>query len=334
MNKKIEMLGLIPVIKIKNTEEAIQVANALLDGGIQVAEVCFRVDKDVIDTQKSLQNIADGITLIRKKFPDMLVGAGTVINADLAKKAIEAGAQFIVSPGFNPETVDFCIKKQIPIYPGVNCASQIEQAIAKNLSLVKFFPAEISGGITLIKAFLGPFPSMKFIPTGGVSIDTIGEYMQCENVAAVGGSWMVKSNLIKNKKWEEITQLSRKAVHAMHGFEFAHVGINFKNAQDCAKGADELEKLGFYGTENNDSWFCGNNGFDAFELMKKKGRGKNGHIGVFVYSIERALAYLKQYGYTIVPETIKRCGNDENSPLVFTYLNKDINGFDIHLKRK
>jgi 2-dehydro-3-deoxyphosphogluconate aldolase/(4S)-4-hydroxy-2-oxoglutarate aldolase len=334
MNKKMELLGLVPVIKISNADEAIPLGKALIAGGLKSAEVCFRVDADVEDQAKALQNIADGIAAMRKAYPEMTVGAGTVINPDLAKKAIAAGAQFIVSPGFNPSTVDYCIKENVPVYPGVNCSSQIEQAIMRGLSLIKFFPAEASGGVKTLNALGGPFPTMKFMATGGVNASNIGDYMQCKNIAAVGGSWMVKDSLIKGKQWDEITKLSKSALKAMLGFEFAHVGLNFDSATESASAAEELAIFGFDAHEGSASWHSGVNGLDTFELTKSKGRGEKGHIGINVYSIERTLEYLKSFGYKAITETKKWSGVAEKSNLVNVYLDKSFAGFAIHLNRK
>jgi len=334
MNKKIELLGLIPVIKIRNAQEAVPLGKALLKGGIHAAEICFRVNPDVEDRDAALQDIADGIAALRQAYPDMLVGAGTVINSKLAEKAILAGAQFIVAPGFNPDTVDFCIKKNIPIYPGVNCASEIEQALARDLTLVKFFPVDAAGGVKTLETYKKAFPVLKFMPSGGINAKNVGEYMQCDAVAAVGGSWMVSSELIEAQKWEEIAELSDTAEKAMIGFEFAHLGINYANQEDCKKGVEDFSVFGFKGREIPISWFCGNNDIESLELMKENGPGKNGHIGILVYSIERAIEYLKLFGYSLVPESIKWCGKSEKSAIFFAYLNKDISGFAIHLKRK
>ncbi|OJF76481.1 MAG: hypothetical protein BKP49_06505 [Treponema sp. CETP13] len=334
MNKRIELLGLIPVIKIRNAQQAVQVGKALLAGGINAAEVCFRVNADVENRDAALQNIADGIAALRKTYPDMLVGAGTVINSSLAQKAILAGAQFIVAPGFNPDTVDYCIKKNVPVYPGVSSASEIEQALSRNLTLVKFFPVEALGGVKTLETFQKAFPVLKFMPSGGINSENVGKYMQSDAVAAVGGSWMVRSSLIEAEKWDEIVTLSEEAEKAMLGFEFAHLGINYKNEKECKKGTQDFAVFGFKERETPISWFCGNNNTEAFELMKQNGRGKNGHIGILVYSIERAMEYLKPFGYSLVPETIQWCGEPEKSAMFFVYLTKDIAGFDIHLKRK
>jgi len=325
MNAKLEKAGLIPVVTLDKPELAGKIAESLLNGGITAIEITFRTT----DGQQGLERIAECIRIVSETHPEMLVGAGTVINASLAQKAVAAGAKFIVSPGFNPETVDYCIEESVPVYPGVNCASQIEAALEKGLTVLKFFPAEASGGVRTLEALGGPFPGVRFMATGGINEQNIGDYMKCKNILSVGGSWMVKNTLIAEENWAEITSLSKKAVIAMLGFKFAHVGINFDSGSSAAEGAALLDLFGYAGAENPASWFCG----DSFELVKKNGRGVHGHIGFYTWNIERALAYLAGAGFSPVMETAQWCGEAEKSPLKFVYLDKAVGGFDIHLKR-
>ena len=206
-NAKIEQAAIVPVVKVSVTDDALSVAKALCAGGIGAIEITFRTTEG----ESGFVKIAQCIKAVRESFPDMLVGAGTVINANLAAKAIDAGAQFIVSPGFNPNTVDFCLEKGVPMYPGVCNPSQIEAALEKNLNLLKFFPAEECGGLKMIKALSGPFPAVKFMATGGINEQNAGSYLACPSIAAVGGSWMVKESFIKAKDWQTITRLSEAA---------------------------------------------------------------------------------------------------------------------------
>ncbi len=325
MSRKIELLGIIPVVKIENPVKAVNVVKSLVDGGIRAAEVTFRT----LEKKQGIENIVQCIAAIAKAYPDILLGAGTVINPELARRAVEAGAQFIVSAGYNPETVSWCIDNNIPVYPGVNCASQIEESLSKGLSVLKFFPAEISGGVKTLKALSGPFPQVKFIATGGINEENVSEYIKCDNVLAVSETWMFKPSLIQNNNWKEITSLSRRAVCKMLGFRFAHLGINFENDAEAAKGAALLDIFGYSGRETPASWFSG----DSFELMKKDGRGVHGHIGFFTWNIERALKYLSFFGFFPVKETAVWSGEPEKSYLTFIYLDKNVAGFDIHLKR-
>jgi 2-dehydro-3-deoxyphosphogluconate aldolase/(4S)-4-hydroxy-2-oxoglutarate aldolase len=181
---KIGEVGIIPVIKLNRVEDAIPLANALLAGGIPVAEVTFRTEA-----------AAEGITTIRREFPQMLVGAGTVLTTEQATAAIDAGAQFVVSPGSNGKIIDRVLESGVAMIPGVATPTEIEAAMERGLSVVKFFPAEALGGVAMLKALAGPYPQMKFVPTGGISASNMKDYLQQKNVLAVGGSWMVQKDL-------------------------------------------------------------------------------------------------------------------------------------------
>lgn len=181
---KIGEVGIIPVIKLNQVEDAIPLANALLAGGIPVAEVTFRTE-----------SAAEGIALIRREVPQMLVGAGTVLSTEQAIAAVEAGAQFVVSPGSNGKIIDKVLDSGVVMIPGVATPTEIEAAMGRGLSVVKFFPAEALGGVAMLKALAGPYPQMKFVPTGGISAGNMQDYLQQKNVLAVGGSWMVQKDL-------------------------------------------------------------------------------------------------------------------------------------------
>lgn len=187
---------IVPVIKLKNPGSAVPLARSLKDGGINVAEVTFRTGAAV-----------ESIKKIRENFPDMLVGAGTVLTLENANQAIDAGAAFIVAPGFNPRIVEFCQRKNIPVVPGVNSPSQVEMAMEMGLKFLKFFPAEISGGIPMLKT-LGSVYTVGFMPTGGLNGDNFIDYLLLPNVIACGGSWMVKSEWIDSGQFDTITNES------------------------------------------------------------------------------------------------------------------------------
>ena len=315
--------GIVPVVALDSPDDAVPLATALLKGGITSMEITFRNPSDYEGTARAIRDV-------HEKVPAMHVGAGTVTSVDLTKAAIDSGARFIVSPGFKEDVVDYSIAHGIVTYPGVSTASEITAAAAKGLSVLKFFPAEISGGVATLKAFAGPFPRIKFLPSGGLNLDNMGNYFALPNVAAVSGSWMVKGSLIKANQWDEITRLSKEAIEASLGFAFAHVGINFHGDGECAEGVKEFEAFGFKGVEGELSWFCGT----EFELMKNGVKGKNGHIGVLTYNIERALAYLADRGFKPVADSAQWTGDAEKSPLKFIYLDKEINGFAVHLKKR
>lgn len=202
MNTKISAIGVVPVIKLNNPErDAAPLAKALCEGGVPVAEVTFRAAG--ADT---------AIRLMKEACPEMLVGAGTVLTTEHVDKAISAGAEFIVTPGFDPEIVKYCVEKNMPIYPGCTTPTDYHAALKFGLEVLKFFPAEQSGGLAKIKAMSAPFPMFKVMPTGGIGLNNLKEYLSCPVIAACGGSYMVTADLIDNQKWDEIKDLCKKSI--------------------------------------------------------------------------------------------------------------------------
>ena len=202
MNEKISAIGVVPVIKLNHPErDAAKLGKALSAGGVPVAEITFRAAG------------ADmAIKLMKEACPDMLVGAGTVTTTAQIDKVIAAGGDFIVSPGFDPELVAYAQEKNIPIFTGCTTASEYQQALKFGLELIKFFPSEQSGGLAKIKALAAPFPQFKVMPTGGISLKNLADYIKAPVIAACGGSYMVTADLIDNNKWDEITELCKKSV--------------------------------------------------------------------------------------------------------------------------
>ena len=201
MNQRISDIGIVPVIKLNHPErDAVGLAKALCEGGVPVAEVTFRA-----------AGADKAIKLMKEACPDMLVGAGTVTTTEQIDKVIEAGGDFIVTPGFDPELVAYAQKKNPPIFPGCTTASEYHQALKFGLEVIKFFPAEQSGGLAKIKALSAPFPQFKVMPTGGISLKNLKEYISAPVIAACGGSYMVTADLIDNNKWDEIIDLCRKS---------------------------------------------------------------------------------------------------------------------------
>ena len=202
MNTKISAIGVVPVIKLNNPErDAAPLAKALCEGGVPVAEVTFRAAG--ADT---------AIRLMKEACPEMLVGAGTVLTTEHVDKAIAAGAEFIVTPGFDPEIVKYCVEKNMPIYPGCTTPTDYHAALKFGLEVLKFFPAEQSGGLAKIKAMSAPFPMFKVMPTGGIGLNNLKDYLSCPVIAACGGSYMVTADLIDNQKWDEIKDLCKKSI--------------------------------------------------------------------------------------------------------------------------
>jgi len=192
---------IVPVIKLEKPSDVLPLGNALLEGGLPISEITFRTAA-----------AREAIRLLRESYPSILVGAGTVITIEQVIHARDAGAKFIVTPGFNPRIVDYCLANDIPVIPGVNSPTQIEQGLERRLFLLKFFPAEASGGIKMLKALNGPYSDVLFIPTGGIDQSNLLQYIQLKNVAAVGGSWMVKEDLIASSRFDEISRLCREAL--------------------------------------------------------------------------------------------------------------------------
>ena len=198
--KKIGQTGIVPVVVLNEVKDAVPLAQSLINGGLPCAEVTFRTDA-------AQQSIAE----ISKNFPQMFVGAGTVLTTEQVDRAVDAGAKFIVSPGFNPKVVEYCLKKEYPITPGIMTPTELEMALGFGLDVVKFFPAENAGGLKMIKAMAAPYTKMKFMPTGVINPQNVREYLQCDKILACGGSWMVKGDLINNGNFAEIEKLTKEA---------------------------------------------------------------------------------------------------------------------------
>lgn len=201
MINQISEIGIVPVIKLNNVEDAKALAGALTAGGVPAAEVTFRAAGADLVIRSMLQ-----------EYPDMLVGAGTVLNLEQAKRAVDAGSKFIVSPGIDPDIVAYALENNVTPFPGCVTPAEIQQALKFDLKVVKFFPAEQYGGLSTIKALSGPFGGLRFMPTGGISLKNLGEYAAAKAVAACGGSYMVTADLLDNRRWDEVTELCRQSV--------------------------------------------------------------------------------------------------------------------------
>lgn len=203
MNQVLEQfqkIGIIPVVVLDDVKDAEPLGRALMEGGLPCAEVTFRTAA-----------AEEAIRIMSEKFPDMLVGAGTVLTTEQVDRAVAAGAKFIVSPGINPKVVEYCVKKNIPITPGTCNPSNVETALEFGLEVVKFFPAEQAGGLNYIKAIAAPYTGVKFMPTGGINATNVREYLKYNRIIACGGSWMVKGDLIKAGDFEKIKELTAEA---------------------------------------------------------------------------------------------------------------------------
>ena len=319
MNKILERigeLGIVPVVKIEKAEDALRLGRALINGDLPIAEITFRTSA----AEESIKTLA-------RELPNLLVGAGTVLTIEQVKKAVSAGAKFIVSPGFNPRVVDYCIENSIPVTPGINNPTQIEMALERGIEVVKFFPAEASGGLPFLESMSAPYSGIKFIPTGGINLNNLTFYLSNNKVHACGGSWMVKPELISSGNFAEITRLTREAVSIMLGFEFAHLGINEENKDKALNSANQLSHLFYFSVkEGATSVFAD----PDFEIMKNQYLGNHGHIAIATNHIYRAITYLKMKGVPVLPETAK----EKDGKLKAIYLNQEVSGFAIHLLQK
>ena len=203
--EKLGFLGVVPVIAIEWSEDAVELGRALLAGGLPCAEITFRTAA-----------AEEAIRRISSSLPEIIVGAGTVLSVDQANRAISAGAQFIVSPGFNQKVVDWCLQNEIPVTPGVVTPTEIDMALDRGLKILKFFPAEAMGGIATLKAIAAPYGGVKFIPTGGINQDNLADYLAQPSVHCCGGSWLVKAQLISAGAFDKITRLTQEAVAIVH----------------------------------------------------------------------------------------------------------------------
>ncbi|MCR5771307.1 MAG: bifunctional 4-hydroxy-2-oxoglutarate aldolase/2-dehydro-3-deoxy-phosphogluconate aldolase [Butyrivibrio sp.] len=198
--EQFQKIGIIPVVVLDDAKDAEALGKALMEGGLPAAEVTFRTEA-----------AEESIRIMAEKFPDMLVGAGTVLTTEQVDRAVAAGAKFIVSPGLNPKVVKYCVEKNIPVTPGTQTPTEMEQALELGLDVVKFFPAEPAGGLKMIKAVSAPYTMLKFMPTGGINAENVKEYLAFDKILACGGSWMVKKDMIKNGEFDKIKDMVAEA---------------------------------------------------------------------------------------------------------------------------
>ena len=307
-------VGIVPVIKLDKVENAEKLAKALRDGGINCAEVTFRA--------KGADEVIKRMTTA---YPDMLVGAGTVLTCEQADAAYAAGAKFCVAPGLNPKVVTHCLENGIPFAPGLSSASEVEQALELGLDFVKFFPAEQAGGLAYIKSISAPYSAMRFMPTGGVTADNLNTYLANSKIVCCGGSWIVPGKLLDAEDWAGITALCKEAINKMLDFKVVHVGINCQDATEAESVADMFDNaFGFAKKIGNSSIFAAS----YVECMKSPFKGRLGHIAVSTNSVKRAVYQLKAKGYEFDESTYQY---DKAGNLTVAYLTADFGGFAVHL---
>ena len=313
---RIQKMGIVPVVKLEDAKDAVPLAKALVDGGLHCAEITFRTAA-----------AEESIRLMKQAYPDMLIGAGTVLTTEQVDQAVAAGAAFIVSPGLNPKVVRYCVERDIPITPGCANPSDVEAAIELGLDVVKFFPAEAAGGLAMIKAMAAPYVNMRFMPTGGITAKNLLSYLDFPRIIACGGSWMVSDEMVKAGEFDKITVLTKEAVSLMLGFEIRHVGINMQNETEAEAAADLFGRaFGFPKNQGNGSIFAGT----AIELMKSPYLGKMGHIAIQTNYIDRAMYHLEAQGFRFLEESRKY----KNDKLTAIYLKEEFGGFAVHLVQK
>jgi len=314
--KELYRIGIVPVVALEDAADALPLGAALKKGGVSAIEVTFRTAA-----------AADAIRLLTREMPELLVGAGTVITKEQADAAIEAGAKFIVSPGFQPELVSYVLSKGVPMCPGTATPGEMEQAMALGLSAVKFFPAEQNGGAPMLKALSAPYRDLLFMPTGGVKLENLRTYLALDQVFACGGTWLATKDDIKAKAFDKITARTREAVKTMLNFRIKHVGINSKDEAEAKKTATLLCSI--FDFDYNDtelSVFTGS----AVEVMKFMGRGSLGHVAIGADNVDRAEYYLRQRGFSF-DESTRRV--DASGRTTFLYLKDEIGGFAFHLTK-
>jgi 2-dehydro-3-deoxyphosphogluconate aldolase / (4S)-4-hydroxy-2-oxoglutarate aldolase len=308
--------GIVPVSKIEDAEDAVPLAKALAKGGLPLFEVTFRSDA-----------AAESIRRIATELPDLMIGAGTVTDVEKATLAKNAGARFVVTPGFNKKVVEYCLAEDMPVLPGCSNPTDIEMAMDYGFDTVKFFPAEAAGGIATIKAISAPYGNISFVPTGGINIDNMIEYLDFPKTLAIGGSWLTPPALVKERNFEGITAIAKNTVSKMLGFEVVHIGINSDNEDQANKTANTFASLfNFEHIPGSSSIFCGK----GIEVVKQKWLGEMGHIAIKTNNIARAIAYFERLGVALNYESVKL----KESKMIAIYLKEDIGGFAVHLLQK
>ncbi len=315
--KQLADIGILPVINISQESDAIPLAGALMKGGIPVLEVTLR-------SECSMR----AIDLIKHQYPEMTIGAGTVLHTSQVDQVMASGADYIVSPGYDEILIKYCRDKNIPIIPGCVTATELQKGVKEGIRIFKFFPAELNGGVEAIKLLSGPFADVHFLPTGGITINNLGSYLINDRVIACGGSFMATSEQLKKHDFEGITAACNRAVDISLGFELAHIGINHDNELEAITTASAIAGIFRLEVKNgNSSVFAGK----YVEAMKMPFRGKLGHIGFYTNSMARSLAYFNNCGIAINPDSIR---TDEYGTPVSAYLMDEIAGFAIHVVRR
>ena len=313
--ERIGRIGLVPVAVLDDADKAVPMAKALQDGGLDVVEITMRTEQGIPAIRK-----------VKQAYPSMLVGAGTVLSVEKAKEAVDAGAEFIVSPGFNAELVRWCVGNGIAVTPGCVTPTEIDAALSLGLNILKFFPASVYGGVEGCKALDGPYRMVRFIPTGGVDLKNLADYADKPYIHAIGGGWLCNPEDIRAGNFERMTRTVRDSIDGLLGFDLAHVGINTQDEDESLSIAGMFgDRFGFPLKKGNSSNFAG-----RIEVNKSNGPGKNGHIAILTNSVDRAAYHLERRGFAVDWSTKK---GPEGRPIA-VYLKEEIGGFAEHLLQK
>lgn len=310
---RIRNIGIIPVVSISDSELAVPLANALLKGGLNIVEITFRTE-----------SAYDSIKKIREKYPQMMICAGTVLTIEQVNKAIEAGANFIVTPGFNKKIVEYCLDMKIMIIPGCSTPTEIEQAIELGLDIVKFFPAEASGGVNKIKALSAPYTQMTFMPTGGINENNLLDYLSIDKVVACGGSFMCTNDMIIQKQWEIIENNTNNCIQKLVNIKFDHIEINAEDEKNKTLIIQLLKDL-FFASKivRNDHTSI----IEQIKIVHVEDYKKNGCIVLSTPNINRAIYYLEKKGFSFDFTSLDDSKDNKDS----IYLKEEILGFEIKL---
>lgn len=311
--KELELCGITPLVKMEDLRDTLPLMGALTSAGIKVVEIVFR------------SNLAkDAIKLISSKCQNMLVGAGTIISIEQLNEAVSAGAKYIVTPSFNPKVVDRCIKLNIPVFPGCSSAGDIEQAYERGLRTVKFFPSELLGGINMLKALSQPYPFMRFIPTGGINSQNLNSYLAYNNVLCCGGTFPVNEELLKQGKFDEITNNVREVINGMLDLKLDHIAVN----TDETEGKKLLKAVAFMSGKPYDESMVKYNGIEA---VFDNHYGRLGHIAYSSPNLERCIYYLANRGFAIDLQSVVK---NDNGKIIKFNLDGDYAGFTLRMIKK
>ena len=315
--KRLYNAAVVPVVVLDDAADAVPTAKALLAGGVDVMEITFRTAA-----------AADSIAAVAKGMPRHARGRGHGHHARAVQEGGRVRCEVHRFPGYSDEVVSWCVENNVAITPGCVTPTEIMAAMSHGLKVVKFFPANVYGGLSAMKALSGPFGGIKFIPTGGVNDKNLAEYISAPFIHAVGGSWLCAKADISAHNFDKITSLCKEARKTALGFEIAHVGVNAGDAEESSSVCRALDAaFGFGVKEGNSSNFAGN----GVEVMKTPPTSaKNGHIAVKTNSIPRAAAELAKNGFTLDESTAKYKGEK----MVAVYLKQEFGGFAVHLLQK